>query len=126
MPRVSNPDLANFLSAFDPTSETDPTPINQDALDRNFRVIHKGDGTPDLLLLQPIATTRQYRHLTPSFNLTAENNVTAPARADVQISSRDGISQTTGVPFNIIGLPVDGRATVMAHRWYFGFISACA
>jgi hypothetical protein len=126
MPRVSNPDLANFLSAFDPTSEIDPTPINQDKLDRNFRVVHKGDGTPDLLLLQPLFTTRQYRHLTPSFNLTAENNVTVPVLTDVQISSRDGISQTTGVPVSILGLPANATATILAHQWYFGFISACA
>jgi hypothetical protein len=127
MPRVSNPDLANFISAFDITSETNPTPINQDPLERNFRVVHRGDGTPDALPLQPPFTTRQYRHLTPSFNITSDNTVIAPAITDVQISSRDGISQLTGVALApLLGVPSDIGATALAHRWYFGFISACA
>jgi len=128
MPRAMNPDLANFTSAFDITSETNPTPINQDPLERNFRVVHKGDGTPDILPLNPFPTARQYRHLTPSFNITSNNNVTVPPITEVQISSRDGISQLTGVPFvPVVGIvPLDPVATIQAHRWYFGFISACA
>lgn len=50
-PRVANPDLANFASTFDITSETQPAPINQDPLDRNSRFVHAGDGTLDLLAL---------------------------------------------------------------------------
>ncbi|KAF2429952.1 alpha/beta-hydrolase [Tothia fuscella] len=126
MPRAVNPDLANFISAFDVTSETNPAPINQDPLERNFRVVHRGDGTPDLLPLQPFLSTKQYRHLTPSFNITSDNTVLAPAITDVQISSRDGISQLTGVPYvPILNLPTDINATAQAHRQYFGLISAC-
>jgi hypothetical protein len=125
MPRVANPDLANFISAFDITSETNPTPLNQDPQERNYRVIHRGDGTPDSLPTQVPLTTRQFRHHTPSFNITSDNTVTAPAITDVQISSRDGISQLTGVPLNILGTPSDLGATILAHKWYFGYISAC-
>jgi hypothetical protein len=127
MPQASNPDLANFISRVYPTSETNPTPINQDAQNRNFRVVHVGDGVPDLLALQTFAG-RQYRHLTPSFSITSDNTVLAPAITDVQISSRDGISQLTGVPLapaSGILFPADLVATGLAHQWYFGFLNAC-
>jgi hypothetical protein len=127
MPRIANPALANFTSAFDITSETQPAPINQDPLDRNFRVIHAGDGTPDTLDLQPTFTSNQFRHITPSFNITSGNTAAPPAITDVQITSKDGISQSTGVPFGgILQLPLDGNATLQAHMFYFGPINACA
>jgi hypothetical protein len=126
MPRVGNTDLANLLSAFDITSETNPAPINQDPEERNFRVVHVGDGTPDILGLQPSDTSNQFRHITPSFNVTSNNTVLNPAISDIQISSRDGISQLTGVPYDSgFGLPLDPVATGNAHAVYFGLISAC-
>jgi hypothetical protein len=135
MPRVANPDLANYLSAYDITSEANPMPIGQDPKQRNFRFIHAGDGTPDTIALQNLRSNAQFRHIMPSFNITSGNNIPQPPRTDIQISSRDGISQLTGVPqlpaalvqllLPGVSVPVDVNATSAAHRWYLGFISAC-
>jgi hypothetical protein len=115
MPRASNPQLADFLTADDNISTANPIP--KAPKQRNFRVIHTGDYIPDWIGLTD--TGGQYRHITPSFNITSFN-VPLVGAGDVNIVSTGGTSQVTGVSGFSFAL-----SRAVPHSYYFGVINAC-
>lgn len=77
-----------------------------------------GDYTPDGIGLNELFSG-QFRHVTPSFNITTPNGV-LPGTNDVNIVSTGGTSQVTG-------LTLTGFIAALAapHKFYLGLISAC-
>jgi hypothetical protein len=116
MPRVGDTNLVNVLSAYDLISSANPIHPSQQ---RNYRAIHLLDGVPDSILETETspAPTRDYRHTTPSFNLTAA--AYTPATTN-NIKMVDGISQNNG------GSLLANFFDPTRHSFYFGNISACS
>jgi hypothetical protein len=104
MPRTLNPEAADFLSSQGP-------PSNEKNGNRNFRVTHVADGTPDLNPLEYNGVSS--RHITPSYIIRTPNGI-RPDVDDVEISAQDGTSETMEPPF-----------IRTAHGFYFNTINAC-
>jgi hypothetical protein len=104
MPRTLNAAAAEFMSSQGP-------PSNEKIGNRNFRVTHLGDGTPDLNPLEYQGVSS--RHITPSYFIKTPNGI-RPDLDDLEISDRDGIAQT-----------LDGPFVRTAHGFYFNPINAC-